>query len=63
MIHENTSLADFTKLSGDDFSDIEAKMASTSSGVTSLMSFRVAPICCWSDINGSGAMLSSAAAI
>ena len=56
-IRKNTPLADFsndvgTKSSGDDFPDIETRMASTSFGVTRVMSFRVAPVCGESDVNG-----------
>ena len=48
IIRENNLSADFvievgTKLSGDDFPDFEASMASTTSGVT----FRVDPVYCW----------------
>ena len=68
MIRENTPLANFsndigTKSSGNDFPDIEARMTSTSSSVTRVMSFRVAQVYYGSDINGSGAVLPIVAAI
>ena len=66
IIRENTPHAYFsndvgTKSSVDDLPDIEARMASTSSGVTRVMPVKVAPVCCELHINGPGAMLPSTA--